>query len=345
MISHPNFIDGLTPLVQYHEAQGRVVKIVDVFDIYAQFGDRSASPDAIQAYITYAVNNMGVDYVLLVGGDTYDYMDYLGIGSISFIPTPYGPTDPYIQFAPLDPLLADVDGDELPDVPIGRLPVRTTAELTLLIDKLLLYATNDYGKSIVMAADVEDDGLSFAHASDSFLDQLSAEWQATRAYIDDLGVPNARTTLLDAINNGVALTGFFGHSGPGSWTYSTPPFFVSADVANLTNYGKPTVVVQWGCYNTYHVEPAYDTLSHMFLLGGDNGAATVVGSSTITTSASDTALGMLLMPRLVQPGMSIGQAIQDAKDDLALTQPHLRDVLLGWTLLGDPALVVDSTTP
>jgi hypothetical protein len=42
----------------------------------------------------------------------------------------------------------------------------------------------------------------------------------------------------------------------------------------------------------------------------------------------------------VTPGMSIGQALQEAKTELAKTHPGLLDVQLGWTLMGDPALVI-----
>ncbi len=47
------------------------------------------------------------------------------------------------------------------------------------------------------------------------------------------------------------------------------------------------------------------------------------------------------MPRMVTPGMTMGQALLDAKQELALAHPDLLDVLLGWTLMGDPALVVE----
>ncbi len=43
---------------------------------------------------------------------------------------------------------------------------------------------------------------------------------------------------------------------------------------------------------------------------------------------------------MVTPGMSIGQALCDVKLELAQTHPDLLDVLLGWSLMGDPALVV-----
>jgi hypothetical protein len=51
-------------------------------------------------------------------------------------------------------------------------------------------------------------------------------------------------------------------------------------------------------------------------------------------------LGQLLTPRLVTPGQTLGAALRDAKNELAQTHPELLDVLLGWSLMGDPALVI-----
>ncbi len=111
----------------------------------------------------------------------------------------------------------------------------------------------------------------------------------------------------------------------------------------MTNYGQPTLVTQWGCWNTYYVSPDYNTLAHRFLLSGDQGAAAVLGASTLTLSSSEELLGQKLMPYLLQPGMTVGQAVHAAKRDLAASNPELPDVLLGWTLLGDPALQVVPT--
>ena len=129
-----------------------------------------------------------------------------------------------------------------------------------------------------------------------------------------------------------------GHSGSTEWTFSG--LFKATDATALTNYGRPTVVTQWGCWNNYYVSPRYSTLSHKLLLSGDRGAAAVLGASTLTTVYSDQALGELFMPRVVQPGMTIGKALQQAKDELAASRADLLDVLLGWTILGDPALSV-----
>jgi hypothetical protein len=155
-----------------------------------------------------------------------------------------------------------------------------------------------------------------------------------------MSVTEAKSILIDAINEGTALVSYVGHSGPASWTFSG--LFSSDETAALSNHGAPTVVTQWGCWNTYFVDPAYNTMAHRFLVSGENGAAAVLGATTITYDTSERMLGHYLMPRLVEQGMTIGKAITKAKQELAATGDGsgLTDVILGWTLLGDPALVV-----
>jgi hypothetical protein len=40
----------------------------------------------------------------------------------------------------------------------------------------------------------------------------------------------------------------------------------------------------------------------------------------------------------LQPGMTIGDAVLEAKRAYAATHPHQKDVILGWTLFGVPGL-------
>jgi hypothetical protein len=338
MIAHPNFLEGLAPLVEFHQARGLEVRVVDVEEVYTQFNHGIFDPQAIRDYIIYAAHNMGTEYVLLVGGDNYDYRNYQGHGGRSFIPSLYALTGSIARFVPVDPLYADVTGNGLPDLPIGRFPVRTNVELASIIDKTLAYSANDYTYTAVFAADKLDPKVSFTAVSETFIRSLGGNWNVQRAHVDELPVSAARSVLLTAMNQGVALTSFVGHSNMLRWTFDG--LFSSQDASSLTNAGRPTVVLQWGCWNTYHVQPQYNTLGHAFLLSGDRGAAAVLGSSSLTLSSSEEALGRRLIPKIAQPGMTLGKAIQAAKEELAATQPHRLDVLLGWTLLGDPALVV-----
>ena len=339
VIAHPNFIAGLQPLVQARQAQGLTVSVVDVTDLYAQYSYGIFDPTAIQKYIAYAAQNLGTEYVLLVGGDTYDYRNYLGINSLSFIPSLYVRIGPMAGLIPADPLFADVDQDNVPDVAIGRFPVRTTAELDMLVNKTLAYASKDYGRTFVFASDRNDRRTSFKAISAGFALSLPDDWVVENIHLADVNVTAARTQLLEAMNRGTALVTFTGHSSPRKWSSSN--LFDFQDAASLTNAGKPFVVVQWGCFNSYHVNPMYNNLTQGFLLSGDRGAAAMLGATTLASSTSEQLLGNLLTPRLTQPGMTLGQAVQMSKRELAQTHPDLLDVLLGWSLMGDPALVIE----
>ncbi len=338
IIAHADFIPGIAPLARHHRALGRTVRIVDVVDLYAHYRGGVVDPGAIKAYVGDMAARAGTRFVLLVGADTYDYHDNLGMGSISFLPTLYHPTHPVVEYAPVDPLFADTDGDRVPDLALGRLPVRTAAELASIVDKTLAYPGPGTEQSALFVADAAEPGTSYRAISDLRIAQLPVEWSVETAYPDDLGVAGARQVLLEALNRGVALSHFFGHSGPTVWTFDG--LFDANDATALLNAGRPSVSIQWGCWNTYYVSPTVDTLAHKLLLSGDRGAAAVLGAATLTEVSSDKLLGGLLMPWLMTPGTTIGEAMVQAKQELARTRPDLTDVILGWTLLGDPGLVL-----
>jgi hypothetical protein len=349
VVSHAAFLDGLSPLVAARAAQGHSVKVVDVEDVYAQFSHGIYDAAAIRDYIAFAYSTLGTRYVLLVGGDTYDYRDFLGLAPVSFVPSLYRETSETVRFAPSDATYADVDGDGLQDLAIGRLPVRTLEELDNAITKTLQYDARSYLDTAVLAADYTDAGAneSFTTASNRLAEDLPPSWQVDRIYLDQTPLATARTELFAGIAAGSGLTSYVGHSGPTSWGSSVKPvsshLFKIADVSLLTNSGLPTVVTQLGCWNTYYASPRTESLGPRLLLVADKGAAAVLGAATLTQDANGNRFGSLLTPRLVAPGATLGDAIWQAKRDLAAQSPEsadLRDILYGWILLGDPALKV-----
>jgi len=340
VISHPDFINDLQPLVQAREAQGLAVKVVDVEQIYAHMSGGVVDAEVIRDYVARAAREMGTEYVLLVGGDTYDYKDHLGIGSVSFIPSLYVTTGDVVRFAPADPLYGDVDGDGVPEVAVGRLPVRDSAELEFVLGKTLAYEDKAYGPSVLSVSDAYDaySRISFMEASEMLLSQLDDTWRIERADIDVLGRNGAREKLISTLNEGVSLAQFFGHSAPTLWSFQW--LFTTDDIANLENQGRPAVIAQWGCWNTYYVEPTSESLGTKLMLSGDRGAAAVLGAATLTDVDSDLELGSRFLPKVVLPGATIGKALVEAKRELAAEHPEIFDILAGWTILGDPALVV-----
>jgi hypothetical protein len=337
IIAHPDFIDGLSRLVQARQAQGLTVNVVNVNDLYTEYSNGVFDPQAIKQYITYAAQNLGTQYVLLVGGDSYDYRDYLGLNSLSFIPSLYGTTN-QIKFVPSDELYADTNNDGVPEIAIGRFPVRTSAELNAMIDKTLAFAGKSYNETAFFAADKNDGKVDFTKMSDALSSSLPSGWTVQSTYLDTTGVSTAKSQLIAAMNNGTALVNYSGHSSTDQW--SALNLFNTTNAAALNNAGKPFVVVQYGCWNTYAVSPTGNNLVQAFLLTGDQGAAAVLGSVTLSLASSEQSLGELLTPLLAQPGLTVGQALMTAKQQLNATRPNLVDVQMGWTLMGDPALIV-----
>jgi len=151
---------------------------------------------------------MGTQYVLLVGADTRDYKKYLIPNSISFIPTFYASSEAVIHFAPSDPLLADIDGDSVQDVAIGRFPVRTQDDLIYMINKTLQYAkASHHEKKALFAADNPDGFISFSDSSDNLIAEIPLDWTVDKAYIENLGVVGVNNAITTSINNGSAYIG------------------------------------------------------------------------------------------------------------------------------------------
>jgi Peptidase family C25 len=348
IISHPDFIDttAMDDLVAMHNSS-YTVGVVDADQIYAQFGHGIFGAQAIKDYISYAYSNMGTRMVHIIGGDTYDYRDYRGLDSMSFIPSLYAQTSDTMTFAPVDPKYADVDGDDVPDLAIGRTPVRTSEEFAALVAKTLLYRSQN-SQTAVFASDKKDifNKYDFRKDAKEMMGMMPEAWaeNVTSTHLDDYleadptgGVQKASNDLVKAINDGVALTSYIGHSSLIEWTFDG--LFSTGNARALTNSGLPTVVLQWGCYNTYYVSPEEDTLAHELTLNPNGGAAAVMGASGLTKATHERLLAKEVYERLFD-GAPLGQVILEAKRRYAELYGNSSDVIMGWVYLGDPGLVI-----
>jgi hypothetical protein len=139
MISHADFIPALAPLVQAHEQRGETVALLDVQSVYDAFSSSQPDPEAIRSLLKVAVQGWSPvpRQVLLVGAGTVNN---------PFIPAyliEHEGSDPiacdtcYVRLRTLDPL------DQLiPDLPIGRLPVRTLAQAEAVVAKTVTHLLN-----------------------------------------------------------------------------------------------------------------------------------------------------------------------------------------------------------
>lgn len=343
------FAEEIAPLIDARTAQGLSTKVVEVDAIYQHYSAGIIDPEAIRLYLRQAYTQMGTRYVLLAGGDTYDYKNQLQLNSVSLIPTFYRALHQVVKFAPADNVYADIDDDGLPEIAIGRLPARTEAELASMVAKTLAYETAPNAHTSVFAAErfLPSEGLDFSAISDSLLAQVDPDFagQAGKVYLDNYpagpaGVAAARGDLLTAVNAGRAWVSYFGHASPSSW--SRERLLQPADLLGaLANSQRPTFVTEFGCWGGYFVEPSYNSLGLTWLIPGSNGAAAVMAGSSLTYNESDKRIAAQLIPAVSAPNVRIGDALIYAKTAVWQVAPEAVDVITGMTLLGDPAMVVN----
>ena len=123
--------------------------------------------------------------------------------------------------------------------------------------------------------------------------------------------------ILNSINGGVDLVSYLGHLNPNKWSLSN--LLNSTHIAALLNSSKPTIVLQWGCYGGMYIVTVGST-SEAFVSRNAVGAAASFGATELTSVSSDTLLAAEVYERIGVPGVTIGEAVLQAKQDLANDQ-------------------------
>ncbi len=330
IITHPAFLDTIAPIEALQATRKLTTAVMTTESLYARYTDHAVDAKAISSHIAQT----RPQFVLLVGGDVVDYHDNLKTGSVSFVPTRYVRTDAIVAYSPSDVKHVDWTGDNLPDAAIGRLPVRTVAELQAVIAKLQMHEQRPSEFTAVLATGKSDRRSIFTQEHRAIGGQLGPQWQISEAAMDLVGKTAARQLLFDAINGGVELTSYYGHSSYGLLDFDR--LFTWQDVALLTNRGRPTVMTMWGCWNSYFVSAGIETMANRLLLTPEVGAVAVFGSATLTKLSSHKALGSQLFSRF-GGAETLGEAVMEAQQQVGKTNPAALDAILGMNLLGDPA--------
>lgn len=344
LITSARFETEVGALVAARQAEGLRVRVVTVDQIYAHYSDGIVDPEAIRSFVRTAAQNLETRYVLLVGGDTYDYFDRYATGSISDVPTLYRKTHEYVSYAPVDPAYGDIDEDGRPDVAVGRLPARTSSELASLISKALEpLPANAYTGLFAAERANPAEGINYAERVGEWIAALPPSWQSgvTRLNLDDYpattaGTDAARAQFLSQVNQGRNWVAFYGHASPATWSRET---LLDAEFLPglLANAGKSPVVTEFGCWGGYFVEPTYTTLNHAWLLTQSRGARAMIASSSLTESASDEEIARALIPAFATPGIRLGDALLGAQGEVHMRKPEMKDVIYGMSLFGDPS--------
>jgi hypothetical protein len=133
IISYPDFAPSLEPLVKLRQSQNYRVQVVTTDQIYDEYNFGERSPFAIRSFLVDATQhwNRKPQYVLLVGGASFDPRNYLGLGESDFVPTRLIETAAFKTAS--DDWFTDFTESGFGTIPIGRLPARTAEDVNLLV--------------------------------------------------------------------------------------------------------------------------------------------------------------------------------------------------------------------
>lgn len=352
IITPGDFYDEILPLAELRASQGLSVKVVKLKDIYDEFNFGIDSPYAIKNFLSFTYQywlKPAPTYVLLVGDATYDYKYYWGRGTKNVLPTyllltPYlGETASDNWFVCLDPPQS-VDGqaqdDFLPDMFLGRFPVKSAEEVTQAVNKIFGYEAAAFGgweKKVILVSDNEE--LMFEETNDLIQSILPAEYQAIKIYLSRYETPAAcQADIIKYFTEGSLMLNYIGHGSSDIW--ASEYIFQSCDLESINNPQKYPFVITMNCLNGWFIYPFADCLAEAMFLPAEKGAI---------ACWSPTGMGVPHGHRLLEQGLF--QAIfQDYQHYLgaATTQAKIRlfaeagdiheDLIQTYCLFGDPAL-------
>lgn len=322
------FRDELTPLADKRNGEGVQTLVVDVEDVYDEFGYGAKSPDAIREFLKYAQTEWrrGPRYAMLVGDASFDPRNYIGYGDFDHVPTRFVPTA--WMKAASDDALADFDGDGDADIAIGRLPVRTVAEARTVVEKIVGYAP-DAAPRTLMVVDKDDKSFSFRAAATRVAAAVPQDIAVQRFEINS---SKDRTALVSAMNSRPLIVNYVGHGSIEGW--SNTGVLSSAQSAAMRGSGSTPFVVAMACLNAYFAEPDVTSLGEALLHVPDGGAVAVWASSGMADAPAQEDVNAALYRILAaDPAIRLGDLVLRAK--AATTDQAVRAT---WNLLGDPTL-------
>ena len=314
ILTHRSFLDSVEPLKTLREARGYSVVVIDIEDVYDEFAFGAKTPWALKDFLTWATRQWLTPprFVLLVGDATFDPRNHLGLGNFDFVPTRLVETE--LMETASDDWFVDFDLDEVPDLAIGRLPVRTAWEAERLVRKILAYEQEPGGEwrnRALIVADAPDPFSDFDKKGDALKATLPGQLALDEIYARQ-GEDAARTELLTKLNQGQLVVGYLGHGSVEMW--SQDGLLTSRDARALTNGSRLPFLVSLTCLNGYFHHPYTESLAEALLKSRDGGALAVWASSALTPLEGQLALAQELF-RLLFGGeaLTLGEAVARAK--------------------------------
>lgn len=365
IITHPLFRSEAERLAAFHRAHDQLeVTVVTPQEIYNEFSSGMQDLTAIRDYLRY-VKDAGntLKYACLFGDASYDYKRRESVNT-NFVPAyesrdsfhkifSYS-SDDFIGFLEEDEgdWIEQRSGDHTLDIGVGRLPVKTLEEATLLVDKIIRYATSPstFGKWRTKVVYMADDGDSNQHMKDvehlqERISSSNPEYEVKRLFLDNyaqeeegnniIRSPEMQRSFKEQIKNGALIVDYLGHGNP--TVLMEEQVITRQLVDELSNRHKLPMMVTATCDFGKYDDPGEVSGAEIFLLHPSGGAIGLLTTTRAVYSSTNRPLNEAFHDYVFQKiggkYPRLGDVVRETKNN-GLAGPVNRN----FALLGDPML-------
>jgi hypothetical protein len=330
IITHSNFLAAAATLRAHRQGQGYAVTVINNEDIYDEFSYGNVTPQAVKDFLTYARTTWKRPprYVLFLGDASFDGKNYLGFGNFDFVQTKL--FDSYFMETSSDDWFADANDDGIPELAVGRLPVRTPQDATAMVAKVIRYDQNSPSDEMLLVADLND-GYDFEAMTTALKPLITIEVKVSQLNRGQTDINTARAKLFDALNRGPKIVNYSGHGSVDQWKAD---LLNVADAPNIANTNRLSVFIMMTCLNGYFNDASIDSLGEA-LMRQNGGAAAVWASTGMCLPDGQSLMNQEMYRQMFSTTggrrPTLGEAAMRAK----AASPDT-DVRKTWVLLGDP---------
>ncbi|WP_295201269.1 type IX secretion system sortase PorU [uncultured Chryseobacterium sp.] len=374
IITVPEMMGQAQRMANYHQTKNNYnVQIVDTDKIYNEFGSGSRDLTAIRDFVTRLNTPVGtLKYVLILGDTSYDYKNRIS-GNTNVVSSYESEesgdfvssfvTDDYIVMT--QPQTSVYIVNNLPDLPIGRIPAANVTEAGNMVDKTLAYYNSLSGQSTpfgewrmkldFVADDDKDGGVPFHTVMNNSLVNIFEqptntnlkEYNVRKLYLDAFQAqstaggqrfPQVNQAISNDIGNSLYLF-YFGHGGINGWAQERVLTLDEIQNANnFTNvYSRFPFVSTITCEFTLWDDPETASAGEQFIKLKQGGPAMMITSSraiAVGYGIDFTNLYTQNIFKLTNDDFdTLGYAHLNAKKQRGSDGNHLK-----VNLLGDPAM-------
>ena len=352
---------ALAPLVAFRQSQRYRTAVVSVEDLYTHWSYGAVDPESIRSFLRFEAAGWQArpSAVVLVGDGSSDPLDRTQRGALNrnLVPPYLAAVDPWLGEAPCDTCYARLDSDDpradpLPDMAVGRLPVKSAAELTALVAKIIGYEAAASGapwrSRMALVADDADTAGDFAQQSDALAALQPPSIAIERIYYDPTGArgiasaSEALARVRSAFDAGAGLVVYTGHSHQWQWAVTDPTgsdtgLLMLYDPDKMRNSARLPVVLALTCLSSAFATPAFSgtSLDERLVLS-PGGAVAVWGPTGLGVAHGHDALarGFFKALWLSKGDPTLGALTLAGYSELAAAGGS--EALYTFVLLGDP---------